>query len=418
MNRLLGVLAFALLFASRTCAQTAPAATSELNLALHELSPWTMFLAADILVKAVMVSLAFASLLTWTIFFAKWAMIGRARRSLTSALNHVAKFRALSEVAQEPSAKVEVLESLLSAAKEEMAHSGPDANPGDIKDRAASRFAEISRAESRSVREGMGALATIGSTAPFVGLFGTVWGIMNSFIGISKLQTTNLAVVAPGIAEALLATATGLAAAIPAVMIYNFLARRIRAYSDLVGQASGAVARLLSREIERAPGARENSRGGVSMAIQSAYSDDEDDVEDIHDINVTPFIDVILVLLIIFMIAAPLSTVDVAVDLPSSSAAPPKRPDKPIYLTIKPDLTVSIGEAPAPRESLLTALDAATAAEAAKDSRIFIRADRAVAYGELMNVLEILRIGGYRKVSLVAQEKAPEPNARPGRVAP
>jgi biopolymer transport protein ExbB len=121
-----------------------------------------------------------------------------------------------------------------------------------VKERAATSFAEITRTEARAVRRGMGALATIGATAPFVGLFGTVWGIMNSFIGISKSQTTNLAVVAPGIAEALLATAIGLVAAIPAVIIYNHFSRATRVHLDLVGRASGAVARLLSRDLDRA----------------------------------------------------------------------------------------------------------------------------------------------------------------------
>jgi biopolymer transport protein ExbB len=108
------------------------------------------------------------------------------------------------------------------------------------------------RAEARSVRHGMGVLATIGATAPFVGLFGTVWGIMNSFIGISKSQTTNLAVVAPGIAEALLATACGLVAAIPAVIVYNHLSRSTKSYLELVSRASGATGRLLSRDLDRA----------------------------------------------------------------------------------------------------------------------------------------------------------------------
>jgi biopolymer transport protein ExbB len=125
---------------------------------------------------------------------------------------------------------------------------------GGIKERAESRFAEIMRAEQRAARIGMGLLATIGATAPFVGLFGTVWGIMNSFIGISKAQTTNLAVVAPGIAEALLATAIGLVAAIPAVIFYNHFARGAKNYLDLVARASGAVGRLLSRDLDRASG--------------------------------------------------------------------------------------------------------------------------------------------------------------------
>ena len=120
-----------------------------------------------------------------------------------------------------------------------------------VKERAASSFAEIVRAESRRIRLGMGVLATIGATSPFVGLFGTVWGIMNSFIGISKSQTTNLAVVAPGIAEALLATAFGLVAAIPAVIIYNHFSRVTKGYLELVSRSSGAAGRLLSRDLDR-----------------------------------------------------------------------------------------------------------------------------------------------------------------------
>jgi biopolymer transport protein ExbB len=119
-----------------------------------------------------------------------------------------------------------------------------------IKERAASSFNDIAKSEARAARIGMSLLATIGSTAPFVGLFGTVWGIMNSFIGISKAQTTNLAVVAPGIAEALLATAIGLVAAIPAVIIYNHFSRSTKSYLDLVNRAAGAVGRLLSRDLD------------------------------------------------------------------------------------------------------------------------------------------------------------------------
>jgi biopolymer transport protein ExbB len=146
-----------------------------------------------------------------------------------------------------------VLSSLVTAATEEIRTSAEGA-VGGVQARAASRFAEIVRSEARAARHGMGLLATVGSTAPFVGLFGTVWGIMNSFIGISKAQTTNLAVVAPGIAEALLATAIGLAAAIPAVIIYNHFAHATKIYLELVGRASGAVGRLLSRDLDRSHG--------------------------------------------------------------------------------------------------------------------------------------------------------------------
>jgi biopolymer transport protein ExbB len=120
-----------------------------------------------------------------------------------------------------------------------------------VKERVASRLERIEAALGREISRGTGVLATIGATAPFVGLFGTVWGIMNSFIGISKSHTTNLAIVAPGIAEALLATALGLAAAIPAVVIYNLFARQIAGYRALLGDASAEVLRQLSRALDR-----------------------------------------------------------------------------------------------------------------------------------------------------------------------
>src|ERR1700712_3202204 len=134
---------------------------------------------------------------------------------------------------------------------------------------------------------------------------------------------------------------------------------------------------------------------------------DDDDFPETHDINVTPFIDVILVLLIIFMVAAPLSTVDLRTDLPSSAAPPKKKPEKPTYVSIKPDLEVAIGETAVKRVDLVRSLDAMN--DSSKDRFIFLRADRAVPYGELMNVLEILRAGGYAKIKLVALEGAPDP---------
>ena len=133
---------------------------------------------------------------------------------------------------------------------------------------------------------------------------------------------------------------------------------------------------------------------------------EDDDFAEAHEINVTPFIDVILVLLIIFMVAAPLSTVDLPIDLPSSTATPTKKPDKPTFVTIKPDLAVAIGETPVKRVDLVRSLDAM--ADMSKDSFVFLRADRAVPYGEMMDVLEILRAGGYSKIKLVALEGVPD----------
>jgi len=222
---------------------------------LRELSPWSMFLSADILVKAVMMGLAFASLLTWTIFIAKMIELSLAQRKVRAALGKISDARSLAEAQFALGSKDSVLASLLSAAMREGRLSAGISSDSGIKERAASSFSEIVRAEGRRIRVGMGVLATIGATSPFVGLFGTVWGIMNSFIGISKSQTTNLAVVAPGIAEALLATAFGLAAAIPAVIIYNHFSRVTKSYLELVSRSSGAAARLLSRDLDRTHGA-------------------------------------------------------------------------------------------------------------------------------------------------------------------
>jgi biopolymer transport protein ExbD len=142
------------------------------------------------------------------------------------------------------------------------------------------------------------------------------------------------------------------------------------------------------------------------MAAVLGEIEDDDEDEEAHDINVTPFIDVMLVLLIIFMVAAPLSTVDLPVDLPSSTAIPQKKPDKPTYVTIKSDLAVAVGETLVKRVDLVRSLDAM--ADQGKDRRIFLRADRGVPYGELMDVLERLRIGGYAKIALVALEGIPD----------
>jgi len=222
--------------------------------AMKELSPWVMFMSADIIVKAVMIGLAFASLVTWTVFIAKSIELSVASAKLRSALRKIAEVRSLAEAQMALGTKQGILPSFLAAALREARMSAGLSSDSGIKERAASSFAEIVRAEQRRIRIGMGLLATIGSTSPFVGLFGTVWGIMNSFIGISKSQTTNLAVVAPGIAEALLATAIGLVAAIPAVIIYNHFSRVTKGYLEFVSRASGAAARLLSRDLDRSHG--------------------------------------------------------------------------------------------------------------------------------------------------------------------
>jgi biopolymer transport protein ExbD len=143
----------------------------------------------------------------------------------------------------------------------------------------------------------------------------------------------------------------------------------------------------------------------MGASLSEADVDDLDEFAETHEINVTPFIDVILVLLIIFMVAAPLATVDLPIDLPSSTAVSEKKPDKPVYLSIKPDLSLFLGETPVKRSELVRALDGLS--DTARNGAIFLRADRGVPYGEMMDVLEILRRGGYAKIKLVTLQGVP-----------
>jgi len=221
----------------------------------HDLSPWGMYQNADVVVKAVMIGLAIASIITWTIWIAKGFELLGAKRRLRTEIANLKKARTLSE-AGETAAKEGTLANLLvHDAMEEMRLSTNSREREGIKERVSFRLERLVAACGRNMSSGTGVLATIGSTAPFVGLFGTVWGIMNSFIGIAKTQTTNLAVVAPGIAEALLATALGLVAAIPAVVIYNVFARSIAGYKAQVADASAQVLLLVSRDLDHQPAA-------------------------------------------------------------------------------------------------------------------------------------------------------------------
>jgi len=216
----------------------------------HDLTPWGMFMNADIIVQAIMVGLFVASVITWTVLLAKGFELMLAGRAARKAMNSLSGARSLPEAAERMRQSKSDVAVLTQAALQETEHSGDLPSDG-IKERIASHLDQIEAAARRRVQRGIGILATIGATAPFVGLFGTVWGIMNSFIGISKAQTTNLAIVAPGIAEALLATALGLVAAIPAVVIYNVFTRVITNYRAQLSDASSGIKRLASRDLDR-----------------------------------------------------------------------------------------------------------------------------------------------------------------------
>ncbi|AVH36264.1 tonB-system energizer ExbB [Pseudomonas monteilii] len=217
----------------------------------HDLSPWGMYKNADIVVKIVMIGLAIASIITWTIWIAKGFELMGAKRRLRGEIAQLKKSTTLKEASEVSNKEGTLAHTLVHDALEEMRLSANAREKEGIKERVSFRLERLVHASGRTMSSGTGVLATIGSTAPFVGLFGTVWGIMNSFIGIAKTQTTNLAVVAPGIAEALLATALGLVAAIPAVVIYNVFARSIAGYKAQVSDASAQVLLLVSRDLDR-----------------------------------------------------------------------------------------------------------------------------------------------------------------------
>ncbi len=225
----------------------------------HDLSPWGMFQNADIIVKIVMIGLAIASIITWTIWIAKGFELLGAKRRLRGEIARLKKATTLAAASETASKQGTLAHLLVHDALEEMHLSSNAREKEGIKERVSFRLERLVAACGRNMSNGTGVLATIGSTAPFVGLFGTVWGIMNSFIGIAKTQTTNLAVVAPGIAEALLATALGLVAAIPAVVIYNVFARSIAGYKAQVSDASAQVLLLVSRDLDHQPGERSAS---------------------------------------------------------------------------------------------------------------------------------------------------------------
>jgi biopolymer transport protein ExbB len=219
-----------------------------------DLSVWGMYQHADIVVKIVMIGLILASIVTWAIFFSKSVEMFSQKRRLKREQMQLADARSLDEASEMATAfgNRSLSTLLINEAQNELELSeGSEDNEG-IKERTGFRLERRVAAVGRHMGRGNGFLATIGAISPFVGLFGTVWGIMNSFIGIAQSQTTNLAVVAPGIAEALLATAIGLVAAIPAVVIYNVFARVIGGYKASLGDVAAQVLLLQSRDLDLA----------------------------------------------------------------------------------------------------------------------------------------------------------------------
>lgn len=255
MLRYLGIVLFLLLPTVSRAAGVEP-------ILPKDLSPWGMFLNADWVVKAVMIGLLIASVMTWSVWLVKTLEVWRIKRQLKETAESCHDAASLESAIQHTAP--ELGQAFLSQARTELEFSAGLQSLAGIKERTESRLAEQESRMGQAMTHSTGVLATIGATAPFVGLFGTVWGIMNSFIGISQANTTNLAVVAPGIAEALLATAFGLVAAIPAVILYNLLARQIGRNKALLRELSMQVMRVVSRDLDKGNRPREVRNGDAA----------------------------------------------------------------------------------------------------------------------------------------------------------
>lgn len=219
---------------------------------VEDLSVMGMYRNADLVVKSVMIGLLLASIVTWALFFAKGSYLLALRRRLRNESAQLVEAKSLKEalaISQKFGNKSATAD-FFNDAELERTYSQDSHVASGIKERVEMRMERRVAAIIRELGRGNGYLATIGAISPFIGLFGTVWGIMNSFIGIAHSQTTNLAVVAPGIAEALLATAIGLIAAIPAVIIYNIFARMISGYRGEIGDIATGVVTLVSRDLD------------------------------------------------------------------------------------------------------------------------------------------------------------------------
>jgi biopolymer transport protein ExbB len=236
--------------------------------AAGSLSPVDMFMAADIVVKGVMAGLLAASVLIWAIWLGKLLQIGASARGLKRGLHLLEGHDSITDPALITKRRLPaVARNMLALVRGECGRSQGLA-PEGIRDRAASELEALTLATQRRLQRGVAVIGTVAATAPFIGLFGTVWGIMNSFIGIAETEQTNLAVVAPGIAEALLATGIGLVAAIPAVILYNHLARLLASHRSSLAETGRRVNVLLSRHLDREAAGQAAAKAGLHLAAE------------------------------------------------------------------------------------------------------------------------------------------------------
>ncbi len=366
-----------------------------------QISLINLFMQAHIVVKVVIIGLLLASVWSWAIIVDKTFLYRRVRKQMDRFEKVFWSGQSLEELYRSLTGRTPTaMAAVFVAAMREWKRSFESGarSPIGLQTRIDKVLDVAIDRETERLERSLLFLATVGSSAPFVGLFGTVWGIMTSFQSIAASKNTALAVVAPGIAEALLATALGLLAAIPAVIAYNKL-------SNDSGKITPAPRKLRRRVLRHSfpPGGREgvepwprksSSRKDAPTSIGAAPRASD------REINVTPFVDVMLVLLIVFMVTAPLLSAGVPVDLPEASAKPLALEKEPVTVTIDTAGKIFVGDSEVELDGLVDRL--ATAAPGGPDERIYVRGDKTASYGAIMRVMGVISSAGYRHIGLVA----------------
>ena len=347
----------------------------------NDFSLWQLFLRADFVVKAVILLLIASSIFSWTLIFDKARLFRRIDQSTKSFEDKFWKSKSAEAFYKNlPNKTEDPLTIIFKSAMSELIKNKSKSSV--VQSARVERVLEVSiDTQMKNVEKNFTYLATVGSTAPFVGLFGTVWGIMNSFQSIAISRNTSLAIVAPGIAEALFATALGLLAAIPAVIAYNKFNSDSQRYFARVDNFS--------------------KRFFINNLINMAFIINRSKKEPMSEINVTPFVDVMLVLLIIFMVTAPLLTVGVQVDLPESAADSLPDDQEPLTVTINSKGEIFIQEHQVTFQKIVPKLLAIS--KNRTDTRIYVRGDKTINYGRVLEVMGTLSGAGFSKVALISE---------------
>ena len=344
-----------------------------------DFSLFSLFIRADIIVKTVIIMLIACSVYSWAIIIDKFKLFKKINISSEEFEEKFWKSKSAETLYNSLPTNIE--DPMTSLFKESMQGLLKSKSKTNLVERMGGMLEVGIEKEMSKIEKGFTFLATVGSTAPFIGLFGTVWGIMNSFQSIAISRNTSLAIVAPGIAEALFATALGLLAAIPAVIAYNRFNNDSRKYSQKLESFSKRFLSIYNKLM--------------------AFKLNRSGKEPMSEINVTPFVDVMLVLLIIFMVTAPLLTVGVQVDLPESSADSLPEEQEPLTLSINSKGEIFIQESKVEYDKIIAKVLAVS--KNRTDTRIYVRGDKTINYGRVLEIMGLLSGSGFTKVALISE---------------